>query len=214
MRTAAHPNRSAVRQPITSLFLAGLAISLSACATTGPADRIEAELARLREEHAALEQELAALRTEIQRLSGIETAAAPTQPAPAVVERRMVEPQPVERPEDPAAGMQIAAVLDTYRQALESEDMQRVREEVYGGQLPVEDFRYHRIWFDRTDHLKVELNPRSIDVRDGTADALVRQTMSFRLSRTNEQRRVRLDLRMAFERQGDRWRVSHVQPRR
>ncbi len=92
--------------------------------------------------------------------------------------------------------------------------MQRVREEVYGGQLPVEDLRYHRIWFDRTDQLKVEMNPRSIDVRDGTADALIRQTMSFRLSRTNEKRRVRLDLRMALERHGDSWRVSHVQPRR
>ncbi|UCF19362.1 MAG: hypothetical protein JSU87_15765 [Gemmatimonadota bacterium] len=184
-----------------------LALALSGCAGTRTAADIQAELAQLRAEQLRLIGEVAALRAAVGQLTG-----APVVPdqAPAVGE------QPAEAL--PAVGSgadaEIAAVLDAYRQALEAEDIQRVRDEVYGGILPADDLEYLKIWFDRVDQLQVSMAPRALNVHDGSADAVVRQTMNYRLSRTSERRRVELDLRMAFQRRGTSWHVTDVQPRR
>ncbi len=190
-----------------SALLGLLALALSGCAGTRTAADIEAELAQLRAEQRLLIEEVAALRAAIRELSG--EAAVPDQ-APAAGERS-AEAVPAVASGDDA---EIAAVLDAYRQALEAEDIERVRDEVYGGILPADDLKYLRIWFDRTDQLQVSMNPRALNVHDGTADAVVRQTMNYRLSRTAERRRVQLDLQMDFQRRGTNWHVTNVQPRR
>jgi hypothetical protein len=150
--------------------------------------------------------EIVALRGEMRRLAGDE--AAPPSEAPGAI-----PPAPVLRQPARVAGAAIAAVLDAYRQAFEAEDLERV-EQVYGGVIPAEDLRYLEIWFDRTDGLQVSMEPRSIEVHNGSADAQIRQTMEYRLSRTAQRRTLRLDVRMTFERRGDEWQLIRVQARR
>jgi len=187
--------------------LLGLAVALlGGCATRAPGPDVQAELAKLREEQQALIAEVRALRSEVRQLAG-EQQVTPSE-APGVI-----PPAPVLRQPARVAGAAIAALLDTYRQALEAEDLALV-EDVYGGTMPAEDIRYLEIWFDRTDELRVSMDPRSIEVHDGLADARVSQTMDYRLSRTAERRSVRLDVRMAFEKRGDRWQLIRVQARR
>ncbi|UCC74863.1 MAG: hypothetical protein JSV86_10040 [Gemmatimonadota bacterium] len=184
---------------------------LGACAPMTPEENVREELANLREEHRALMAEIQALRGEMRRLAAGEAGPPATltpDEAPGAIPPAPALESPVR-----VAGAAIATVLDAYRQALEAEDLRRV-EEVYGGAMPAEDLRYLEIWFDRTDQLRVTMDPRAIDVHDGTADALISQTMDYRLRRTSEQRSVRLNVRMTFERRGDEWQLISVQARR
>jgi hypothetical protein len=192
----------AARTAILGLALA----SLAACAPRAPESELREELARLREEHRVIMAEISALKGELRRLAGDEVVI-PGKPQDAVPPAPVLE-QPVR-----VASTAIADVLDAYRQALEAEDLRRV-EEVYGGAMPPEDVEYLEIWFARTDELQVSMDPRSIEVHDGQADAHVSQTMDYTLRRTAERRTVRLDVRMTFERRGDRWQLIRVQARR
>lgn len=179
---------------------------LGACAPKAPESDMQAELAKLREEHRVLMAEIIALRGEMRQLAGDE--AVPPTDAPGAVPPAPVLRQPVR-----VASTAIATVLDAYRQALEAEDLELV-EEVYGGAMPAEDIRYLEIWFDRTDELQVSMDPQSIEVHNGLADARISQTMDYKLSRTSEHRTLRLDVRMTFERRGDEWQLIRVQARR
>lgn len=185
----------------------GLVVALlGACAPRAPESDVQAELAKLRREHRALMAEIRALKSEMRRLAGDEVG--PPAETPGAI-----PPAPVLRQPERVASAAIAAVLDAYRQALEAEDLQLV-EEVYGGAMPAEDIRYLEIWFDRTDELQVSMDPRSIEVHNGLADARISQTMDYRLSRTSERRTVSLDVRMTFERLGDEWQLIRVEARR
>jgi hypothetical protein len=167
---------------------------------------MHAELAELREEQRVLLAEVRALRREVRLLAGDQ----PVTPSEAP---GAIPPAPTLRQPARVAGAAIAALLDAYRQALEAEDLALV-EDVYGGAMPAEDLKFLEIWFDRTDELRVSIDPRSIEVHDGLADARVSQTMDYRLSRTAERRSVRLDVRMTFEKRGDEWQLIRVQARR
>jgi hypothetical protein len=167
---------------------------------------MQAELAKLRQEHRVLMAEIIALRGALRQLAGDE--AVPSAEAPGVI-----PPAPALRQPARVASAAIASVLDAYRQALEAEDLERV-EEFYGGAMPAADIRYLEIWFDRTDELQVSMDPRSIEVHNGQADAQISQTMDYKLSRTAEHRTLRLDVRMTFERRGDEWQLIRVQARR
>jgi hypothetical protein len=185
-----------------TVLLAVLALGTSGCATKTVPEPIDgdlqAELARLHAEHQALQAEIAALRGEL-GLSETTVQVAPPTEAPAPAPTAAEAPLPV---------AEIDAVLDLYRQAFEAEDMGRIRSEVYGSDLPADDLRYLEIWFERTDGLQIEMDPRNILVHNGTADAVIEQTMTYRLTRTSEQKTVRLTIRMVFERRGSEWRVT------
>jgi hypothetical protein len=197
--------RTSRRARATAVLAFATAV-LGACTPKAPESDIQAELAKLRQEHRALMAEIVALRGEMRQLAAGE--AAPPGETPAVI-----PPAPVIRPPARVAGAAIAAVLDAYRQAFEAEDLEGV-EQVYGGVIPAEDLRYLEIWFDRTDGLQVSMEPRSIEVHNGSADAQISQTVEYRLSRTAQRRTLRLDVRMTFERHGDEWRLIRVQARR
>ncbi|NIN73408.1 MAG: hypothetical protein GTO46_16085 [Gemmatimonadetes bacterium] len=197
--------RTSRRARATAVLAFATAV-LGACTPKAPEADIQAELARLRQEHQALMAEIVALRGEMRQLATGE--AAPPSEMPAVI-----PPAPTLRQPARVASAAIAAVLDAYRQALEAEDLERVQQ-VYGGVIPAEDIRYLEIWFDRTDGLQVSMEPQSIEVHNGQADAHISQTMEYRLSRTAQRRRLRLDVRMTFERRGDEWQLIRVQARR
>ncbi|MGD2217848.1 MAG: hypothetical protein PVJ64_13915 [Gemmatimonadales bacterium] len=200
------------KTPRTSRGVRGTAVLavataiLGACSPKASESDIQAELAQLRREHRALMAEIAALRGEMRQLTGAEVG--PPAEAPGVI-----PPAPALRQPARVASAAITAVLDAYRQALEAEDLERVQQ-VYGGVIPAEDIRYLEIWFERTDGLQVSMEPQSIEVHNGLADAHISQTMDYRLSRTAQRRRLRLDVRMTFERRGDEWQLIRVEARR
>lgn len=203
MNTSQYPRISRYRKAAGL----GLAVALlGACAPRAPESNIEEELAKLRREHQVLMAEIVSLRGEMRRLAGDE--AAPPSEAPGAI-----PPAPTLREPARIASAAIAAVLDAYRQAFEAEDLAGVQQ-VYGGMIPAEDLRYLEIWFDRTDGLRVSMEPRSIEVHNGSADAQISQTLEYRLSRTAQRRRLRLDVRMTFERRGEEWQLIRVQARR
>ncbi len=186
----------------STVLLAVLALWTSGCATRAAPEPIDgdlqAELARLHEEHRALQAEIAALRGELGLSEATVQVAPPTEalaPTPSTATA-------------PLSVAEIDAVLDLYRQAFEAEDLGRIRSEVYGSDLPADDLRYLEVWFERTDGLQIEMDPRNILVHNGTADAVIEQTMTYRLTRTSEQRTIRLTIRMVFERRGSEWRVT------
>jgi hypothetical protein len=197
-----------------ALLAAALVGGLGACsAKTAPTGTSE-ELAELRQEQQALRDEIAALRWEIVRLTEVLAAG---QPADAAA----VAPPPAEHaaypPYMPASTTPvtvITAVIDDYRAALEAEDLGRMQTQVYQGTIPTSDVEYLQLWFDRTEGLRVEMDPLTIDFENGTATAVIRQTMNYTLIRTAERRRVHLDLRMEFERRGDGWRLASARLRR
>lgn len=188
---------------VAVLALGSLACGVTSCAATAPSDEVRTELARLRQEHRALREEISRLR---EALVAGEDAAEDGKPIA----------QPHATPATPTAMPRaaIVAVLDSYRRAVEAEDLERLRDDLYGGELPEQDSRYLTIWFDNADMLEVQLEPLAIDVNDGRASALVRQTMRFRLSRTAERRTVRLQLRIRLEQSGRGWQVRELKPQR
>jgi hypothetical protein len=189
-----------------ALAIATLGGGLSGCATRAAPNEFPAKIAELREE-------IAALRSELGRLTAALEAAVAADAIPmphAVAEAPADLPSAVTASSAAAA---IAALLDEYRQALQTEDLQLVRA-VYGGDPPAEDLRYLKIWFSRTDELQVDIDPRAIDVLDGNARAVVRQTMTYTLSRTQERRTAELTVRMQFERRGDEWLLTRADARR
>ncbi len=196
-----------------ALATAALGGGLSGCATRAAPNELPAEIPELREEERALREEIAALRSELGRLTAaLEAAvAADAIPMPHAVPEAPADLPSAATAPSPAAA--IAALLDEYRQALQTEDLQLVRA-VYGGNPPAEDLRYLEIWFSRTDELQVDIDPRAIDVLDGNARAVVRQTMTYTLSRTQERRTAELTVRMQFERRGDEWLLTRADARR
>jgi hypothetical protein len=190
-----------------ALAIATLGVGLGGCAPRAAPCDVDHELAELRRHDRALRDEIAALRQELDRLTDALAPETDRNAGPAGPER----PAPLRKPgEEPA----LAALLETYRTAVEAEDWTRLRYDVYGGRLPAEDRRYLELWFERTDDLQVELEPRAIETEDGRARAIVRQTMIYRLSRTGERRWVVIDLRMVFQRRDGRWKLVHADPRR
>lgn len=170
-----------------ALALAALSCGLGGCAARATPNDIKAEIA--------------ALRSDLARLTAAFEAAAAADALP-----RTQSP-----PEAPSAA--IAAVLDDYRLALEREDLQSLRR-IYGGELPADDLHYLTLWFDRTDELDVSMATPAIDVTNGTALAVVQQTMTYTLSPTQQRRTVRLTVRMEFARRDGEWQLTNLDPRR
>ena len=187
---------------ISGLALAATAAAVFAagCGSHSESDEVRDELARLRREQQVIKRELASIRAQMRRRPG-ERAAEP--PPPRAV-----------APPTPSPSLAIADLLDAYRTALEAEDLEFLRDQVYGGALPTEDSRYLTIWFDRTEDLDVELEPQDLAYTDGRARAVVLQTTNYRLSRTQERRSLRMELRMMFEFVDGEWVLRRVSARR
>ncbi len=195
---------------------AALALNTEACGPRGPRgprvtdDNLRSELAQLRKEHEAIQEQLALLRSEL-------SARVDPSGAEVVEEAEAREAEPVEHPFTPLvrrrSGSAIPEVLDAYARALEAEDIDVLRDEIYGGDVPADDMEFFNLWFDRTEELEVDLVAQSIDISDERAKATVLQTSTFRLSRTYERRTVHMQLRMEFERRDGDWRLRQVQAR-
>lgn len=194
-----------------ALALAALSCGLGGCAVRATPNDIKAEIAELREVERDLRDEIAALRSDLARLTAAFEAAAAADALP----RTQSQPEaPTKLPVAvPAPSAAIAAVLDDYRLALEREDLQSLRR-IYGGDLPADDLHYLTLWFDRTDELDVSMATPDIDVTNGTALAVVQQTMTYTLSPTQQRRTVRLTVRMEFARRDGEWQLTNLDPRR
>jgi hypothetical protein len=199
----------------------GLVLTIAAsgglfgCTSKSSPDPVEAELALLREEVRALHEEIEALRADL-------ISVAPESEALDSVDitieqplaEREAETEPVARPVEhgPPAEAAIVAVLDAYARAIESEDLQLLRE-LYGGEVPQEDLRYVEIWLERTDNLQVAGDPTSIELQEDAARAEVSFTMTFRFKRTNELRVARLKVPMQLVYSGGAWHVTSAKLR-
>ncbi len=202
-----------LRRPrgLIAIAAAALALNTVACGPRVTDDNLRSELAQLRKEHEAIQEQLALLRSEL-------SARVDPSGAAVVEEAEAREPEPVvEHPFTPLvrrrSGSAIPEVLDAYARALEAEDIDILRDEIYGGDVPADDMEFLNLWFDRTEELQVDLVAQSIDISDERAKATVLQTSTFRLSRTYERRTVHMQLRMVFERRDGDWRLRQVQAR-
>ena len=116
------------------------------------------------------------------------------------------------RPE-PAPDAAIAALLSVYARALESEDSERLRRDVYAGEIPADDARIFRLWFQNADDLEVEAKLEEVAVEGDRATGRVRQVMRYHLTRTDELRNTRLSLGMDFRRTPAGWRLVELRLR-
>lgn len=202
--------RYASHRSLVPLVLSLFALGAVACAPKVD-DDLRSELARLRQEHQELLQELARLRAQLADSGTIPAAVEPR-------DRRIAIDQPAAPAPAPATttlppGSAITQVLNDYSRALEAEDYDYLRDEIYGGDLPEKDSEFLKVLLDRTEELEVEIEPQTIQVDDGKARAEVKQTMTFRLSRTYERRRLRLAALMHFEHGPGGWLLRSIQLR-
>jgi len=106
----------------------------------------------------------------------------------------------------------IAALIESYRQALEASDMARLEREIYQAPIPaVERTDLYEVWFQRATNLSVNIEVADIDIGSAEAAVRTRQTMSYRLTRTGEERDYTLQLRMIFVPTDDGWRLARIE---
>ncbi len=146
-------------------------------------------------------------RTAEQRAGGEPRAPEATEPRAATGDSTP-EAQPV-APLSPAAA--IGALLETYRQAIEAEDLQRLAEDVYRGPIPGENEEFLRMLFSRADGITATVALEGLEVAGDSAHARIDQEMSFRLSTTRQRRSLDLSLEVYFERSGADWRLERFQ---
>jgi hypothetical protein len=111
----------------------------------------------------------------------------------------------------PEAAM--ASLLETYRVALEGEDLDRLRDEVYRGAIPEQDARFLGLLFESAEQLAVTIEVEDLSLGGDEAVALVKQGMKYQLSVTHEDRTHDLSLRMFFKRQGPNWHLARLEQR-
>jgi serine/threonine-protein kinase len=105
----------------------------------------------------------------------------------------------------------IQALLETYRQLLEAEDMDRLATDVYQGPMPEADEDFLNQLFTNADELDVALEVSNLEIAGDEAEARVEQEMRYRLARTNEPRDFDLSLRMFFEMNDGVWRLRNFE---
>ena len=106
----------------------------------------------------------------------------------------------------------IQVLLETYRQLLEAEDMDRLAREVYQGAIPEADQEFLDQLFTNADELEITLEISGLEISGDEAQARVEQKMRYRLARTNEPRAYDFSLRMFFEMNEQAWRLRNFEP--
>ena len=106
----------------------------------------------------------------------------------------------------------INALLEVYRQALEAEDLEALRRDVYRTEIPDDDAEIYNEVFKAAQDLKVDLEIESLTVSGERARALVAQRMEFRL-RNREARGTTFNLEMNFARTDTEWRLEGLKRR-
>ncbi len=102
----------------------------------------------------------------------------------------------------------IGALLETYRQAIEAEDLERLAVDVYRGPIPGENEEFLRLLFSRAEGIAITTVLEDLEVAGDSAHARVDQKMDFRLSTTRQRRSLDLSLEMFFARSGADWRLE------
>ena len=105
----------------------------------------------------------------------------------------------------------IQVLLETYRQLLEAEDMDRLAREVYQRVIPEADQEFLDQLFRNADELEVTLEISGLEITGDEAQARVEQKMRYRLARTNEPRVYDSSLRMFFEMNEQAWRLRNFE---
>jgi serine/threonine protein kinase len=134
------------------------------------------------------------------------------------------QPQPEEAPpvvEEPAAVPAeevITGLIETFRQAFEQEDLERMAGEVYkAAQVPGTDAIFFRsAFFDRADNLRAQAEIRNLQIaQDGsTATADVKLNLTFTQSRMGTSGNQEVTLRMRFVLDAGGWRLERAEQRR
>ncbi|NIN73302.1 MAG: hypothetical protein GTO46_15535, partial [Gemmatimonadetes bacterium] len=105
----------------------------------------------------------------------------------------------------------IAALIEDYRQALEASDMTRLEREVYQAAIPAADTQLFDVWFQRATDLSVTIEVEDMQISLDRAEVRAKQLMRYNLTRTGEERRHDLRLKMFFARSDDNWRLERVE---
>jgi len=117
----------------------------------------------------------------------------------------------VSQPETLPPREAIQVLLETYRQLLEAEDMDRLAQEIYQGPIPEADQEFLDQLFANADGLEVTLEVGGLEITGDQAQARVEQKMRYRLTRTNEPRTYDFSLRMFFEMNERTWRLRNFE---
>ena len=105
----------------------------------------------------------------------------------------------------------ILELLEAYRVALESKDVEQLVRDVYGGPIPEADREFLDQLFENAEGIELSLDVGELEVSGGQAYADVEQKMRYNLSRTREGRTLDMSLRMFFELIGQSWRLRNFE---
>jgi hypothetical protein len=104
-------------------------------------------------------------------------------------------------------------VLEAYRRLIESEDLEALGRELYGGQVPDDDARMLRRIFESAEELQVEMGDHDLKVEGNRAVVDVEYPMRYVLARTKRAQRFTLKLRMTLEAGPSGWRLVALEQR-
>ena len=104
----------------------------------------------------------------------------------------------------------LAALLERYRVALENEDLNALRSDVYQGEIPASDLKTLGTIFDNADQLEVELRLPDLDVEGDLAKFKIEHRLRFLQAPTNRERTYRLQFTMTFANGPDGWHLIEL----
>jgi predicted Ser/Thr protein kinase len=122
------------------------------------------------------------------------------------------EPEPPIEPASLPPEATIRSLIETYRTALEAEDLERLEVEVYRRPIPDEDADKINLWLGAAEELTIAIEfLQDLDVDGDRAEARLSQNMKFLLSSTHERRDVSVRLRLHFQQVDGLWRLERIE---
>ncbi len=122
---------------------------------------------------------------------------------------------PAEIGSDPESSPAVAShlgIIELYRQALESEDLDRLRE-VYGGEPPAKDLEMLERIFNSAEELQVEMEVGELRSEGDRATLDVEFPMRYVLARTKRSQKYTLKIHMTLEHGPTGWRLLAAEQR-
>jgi len=107
----------------------------------------------------------------------------------------------------------IRALIERFRLAYEQEDVEGMRADVYGGELPADDARYFRVVFERADDIQARAHIENLEAGESTARARLQLALRFRQARTRQLQETTENLQLQFRREAEGWRLEGLRRR-
>lgn len=105
------------------------------------------------------------------------------------------------------------SVIESYRRAIQGEDLEALSKTVYAGAVPEDDLEILRLIFDRADDLQVDMKVGDVESDGDLTTADVDFPMRYVLAKTQRPQNYTLKLRLTLEESSTGWRVATARPR-